>query len=438
MRHLYQFAVSENEAVIIEGYLAKKKVRMIFVQKADGQWNVKQDVDITDILEAPIDGIAMNGNWLAIDSDVRSNAVIVFKKVNDQWAFYSKINGNSNQFGNDSLQLNGHLLLIGNFNEDGCGAIFCYDLIANPHLLKQKITPPKELYREGGLGTGFGIRILSKDNLLAVCDSGAEFTNEEIKKYNITDQSGTKINDKELPVGRPSVLIFEKNKKEEWVFKQDLFYALPHPPNGILRSEEGSIVCFGESALSNHSFAIVNNQIILYDHIYYVFAKNSSGEWAFQYKIPPPFPPFWRKQRKKNGNIFLHFEHMEMDSVYAGHLDYHGGITLYKMIADAPWQAVNTFLFHKTPDDFLLDTEGYGLSFQISGNTAAALSCWFLDMKNKTDDKPVCTGKISIYEISSAGKPCCVFQMEAWDNGLLRPCPADLKSDAKSDIMNNK
>lgn len=413
----YHIAVSEQEVIIIEGYYASKKSQMISIQKENEQWKIKQKEDVTQILEAPIDSIVLNDDWLVLDSDSRSNAVVIFKKHQQQWQFHCKIRGSSDDFGHHSLSLSDDLLLVGDFAFDNNGAIFCYDLTSNPPLLKQTLYPPKN-NRGGEFDIGFGTRIVASNRWLLVCDSGVPFTQEEIKRFNITDRSGTWINGKEIPVQRPSILVYEKEQDGKWVFRQDLFYLFPHPKNGILRSDEGDIVRFGESSIDENTISIVNDKIFLYDHKkYYVFALNKDS-WRYQYCTESPFK-IWIEQRNPRSNYIYHLECVIFDSAYSGYLAYDNTVTLYMTKNISNWVPVNQFHFETRPDNDILGNESYGPSIIIHKNVIVAYSYWYLDVRRKRNDTPISTGNVTIYEISPDQKVHDVFQIEAFDNGAL-------------------
>jgi hypothetical protein len=415
-RQRYDIVVSDNEVVIINSYRARNGATLFSIQKTDTQWKLVQELKLDKYVPVPISSVVVNNNWLVVDCDSRSNSVIIFRKNNKIWEYYNKIDGDTEWFGDSALKLDNDSLIIGDWATEEHGLVFVYDLKNQPPLLKQKICPPKGIIRDNR--SGFGDYLVLQDNWLVINDSGAYFSNDDIIKYGIkpSDDPQTTIGGIPEPVSRPCILLYSKNSKSEWIFVQDIFFSLPHPPNEILRNKNGNIVNF-INTFSPDAISLANKKLFLYDHDkYYVFGLTDSLNWKYEGFSNPPFVPFWTEQ--ENPYRFLyHFESIVIDSNYSAHFGDNGNIDIYRTTDYADWKSCWTIPFYNPPAKDILKLESVAYKLEINQNILVAYYQWFLQEKQAT---PTNTGKFAIFEIDSQKGPTCVFQMKAFDNGNLK------------------
>jgi hypothetical protein len=416
-RQRYDLVVSDNEVVIINSYRVRNGATLFSIQKIDMQWKLVQELKLDKYIPVPISGAVVNNDWLAIDCDNRSNSVIIFRKNNNMWEYYNKIDGDTGWFGNTALKLDNDLLIIGDWASEEQGIVSVYDLKSQPPLLKQKIYPPKEITRNG---KGFGNYLVLRDNWLMIHDFGVYFSEEDLIKYSIkpSDRSSIFRNGKRDPIKRPGILLYSKNSQSEWIFIQDIFFGLPHPPNGILRNKDGKIVNF-HNTFSQNTISFANKKLFLYDYDkYYVFGLSDALNWKYEISSNPPFVPSWAEQRSPY-RFRYHFESIVINSNYSAHFGDKGNIDIYRTTDYANWKSRWTIPFYNPPTEDILKLESVAYKLEINQNIIVAYYNWFLQEKKTT---PTNTGKIAIFEIDSQKGPICVFQMEAFDNGALTPC----------------
>jgi hypothetical protein len=418
-RQQYDLAVSDNEVVIINGYRARSGATLFSVQKTDAQWKIVQELKLDQYVPVPISCVVVNNDWLVIDCDSRSNSVIIFRKSDNLWKYYDKIDGDSKFFGDyGSLALDGNSLIISDGSAEGHGIVFVYDLKSQPISLKQKIYPPKEIIRNR---FGFGNFFALHNNWLIINDGGAYFSEKDKIKYALKprDESTTFVNGKREPIIRPCLLLFHKNSNSEWVFIQDIFFSLPHPPNGVLRKDSEAIVSFANSAIFKNTISFANNKLFLYDYEkYYVFGLSDSLNWKYEGFSFPPFIPTWTEQKSLYRTLY-HYESIVIDSIYSAHFGYDGILNIYRTTDNAEWKSRWQINFYDPPNKDILKTESLSFNVRVNRQIVVAKFYWFLQEKQTT---PTNTGKIAIFEIDSQKGPICVFQMEAFDNGSLAPC----------------
>jgi hypothetical protein len=416
-RQRYDIVVSDNEVIIIDGYRARNGATLFSIQKTDTQWKLVQELKLDQYIPVPISSVVVNNDWLVIDCDSRSNSIIIFRKNNKIWEYYSKIEGDTHRFGDGALKLDNDSLIIGDWATEKHGIVFVYDLKNQPPLLKQKIYPPKGIIRDNR--SGFGSYLVLSNNWLIIYDRGAYFSKDDIVKYGIksSDDPQATVGGIPEPVRRPCILFYSKSSKSEWIFVQDVFFSLPHPVNGIVRRNDEEISSFS-NAFSLNTISFANKKLFLYDYDkYYVFGLNEMN-WKYECSSRPPFIPAWVEQKSPYRALY-HFESIVIDSIYSAHFGDDGIINIYRTTDNADWKSIWQINFYDPPAKDILKLESVAYKLEINQNILVAYYNWFLQEKKTT---PTNTGKIAIFEIDEQKGPICVFQMEAFDNGALTPC----------------
>lgn len=413
----YSVTFTDDEVVVIQSGRGEKILYSI--QKDNNTWRLTQQLDITRHINMRADCVNFNDEWLVFSSNHNSNNnIFVFKKDNFQWCCYDKINGSSGLFGRYALELDGNTLLVGEPMENECGALLCYNLNQKPIQIQQKILPSEETSR---YGVGFGELIQRQNDWLLVYDGGGCFSEEEKIKYGIKDDEnhGLKIyvNGIEEPLRRTSILAYKKNADGEWIYVQDLFYSLPHPPNSILRGKNGVITSVVNPWYEVNSVAITGKTIYLRDfEKYYVFKLDGQDFWKYSHSLSPPFPLFQKQP------IQTHQERVELTSRYAGTIDDDGNINVYDLSSSKDWKLMGKvgFIEKKVLDGIKNCSDKRRLFrrfVHIHDNVIVGEYNWQSKQKNLLEKEV--TGGISIYEIDSSKKIKEVFTMRAKGNGIL-------------------
>ena len=241
-------------AVVVDLHEAKVGGTLFYIEKSDGQWNLKQTICLYDILvnHSPL-AVECNDQWIVVTCIPRhrddEGKILLFKKTDAMWElvptpacmsgfkFYPNLLGVGELAKSIALSNNNQLFIAQKYNEQG--KVFRFDLNAKPIILRETIRPPDvNVVRSSTDGFGFGSKLFLTDNIMITEDTGVAFSTEEITQYGLTqdDLDGFRVNDTLRPVNRDSILAYKLNREtDRWEFITDFYKQLPHPPGGILR-----------------------------------------------------------------------------------------------------------------------------------------------------------------------------------------------------------
>ena len=429
----YGYSLLEDEVAIVESYNIKPGGRLIYIKKIDGLWNPVQTIEnLEDILgDYKLFKVAHNKDWLCISTyraiserKEKKQRLFLFKQSDGLWQYVNFIEGGVGSISDIEL-LSDNRLLYSQYTEEM--GVCCYDLNVSPPKLTQIVKREHRDGRQSVFATEFHVT----GDTLYVFDFAGYVSPEEEKRYKLTDDDYgvfSTINGKHYQVYTCASVLAYRDSGTKWEFECEFYPLLPHPLNGALRMKEK----FRSSSTKNFYYprvqfrerkprATSQKAYLTVDELFYVFEKNSEGEWRYSHNFSPP--NFYVMPLPSAKRIIRsQCDPVQIDEKYSIAVRDDATFAVYKTEDLEKWQALwDKFIVSekhsKIATKYRNDSYSNG---DVRGNTV--LVCYnSTEPDSQSSSWKTLRGRIIIYEIDDETGPREVFRLDATDNDGLKP-----------------